>query len=97
MGMMKRIPSTAPTVAIKALTSKLWDDLVNNKNMKKDGTKDFSIDRKKIQCAEKVIRGAFVELYRGLCLLKHYRLFTLLFVADTYTYFPFVKKQEKYS
>ncbi|KAM1087224.1 hypothetical protein ACFX2I_012683 [Malus domestica] len=63
------IPNTTPTRTITAVTSMLWEDLVNNP--KKDGPGEF-INRKKIQCAEKMIRGAFVELYRGLGLLKTY-------------------------
>ncbi|XP_057422823.1 phosphate transporter PHO1 isoform X2 [Lotus japonicus] len=54
-----------PTRAITAITSMLWEDLVNNP------TGDF-IHKRKIQCAEKMIRSAFVELYRGLGLLKTY-------------------------
>ncbi|XP_011029784.1 PREDICTED: phosphate transporter PHO1-like isoform X1 [Populus euphratica] len=64
------IPAAAPTRTITAVTSMLWEDLVNNpKNELGDG--DF-INRKKIQCAEKMIRAAFVELYRGLGLLETY-------------------------
>ncbi|KAK6254726.1 SPX domain - like 8 [Theobroma cacao] len=63
------IPATTPTRTITAVTSMLWEDLVNNP--KKEGPTDF-INRKKIQCAEKMIRSAFVELYRGLGLLKTY-------------------------
>ncbi|OWM85777.1 hypothetical protein CDL15_Pgr023710 [Punica granatum] len=63
------IPATTPTRTITAVTSALWEDLVNNP--RKDGPADF-INRKKIQYAEKMIRGAFVELYRGLGLLKTY-------------------------
>lgn len=69
MAMRIDIPATTPTRTITAVTSMLWEDLVNNP--KKDGPADF-INRKKIQCAEKMIRGAFVELYRGLGLLKNY-------------------------
>ncbi|KAK9287867.1 hypothetical protein L1049_016309 [Liquidambar formosana] len=69
MAMRIDIPATTPTRTIMAVTSMLWEDLVNNP--KKDGPGDF-INRKKIQCAEKMIRGAFVELYRGLGLLKTY-------------------------
>lgn len=65
------IPATTPTRTISALTSMIWDDLVNNP--KKEGGSGDYINRKKIQCAEKMIRGAFVELYRGLGLLKTYR------------------------
>ncbi|XP_076923981.1 phosphate transporter PHO1-like [Bidens hawaiensis] len=61
------IPATTPTRTISAVTSMLWEDLVNNP--KKHGE---YINRKKLQCAEKMIRGAFVELYRGLGLLKTY-------------------------
>lgn len=61
------IPATTPTRTITAVTSMLWEDLVNNP--KKEGE---YINRKKLQCAEKMIRGAFVELYRGLGLLKTY-------------------------
>ncbi|MCL7030635.1 hypothetical protein MKW94_029892 [Papaver nudicaule] len=70
-GLRIDIPATNPTRTISAVTSMLWEDLVNNP--KKEGPGDF-INRKKIQCAEKMIRGAFVELYRGLGLLKTYRL-----------------------
>lgn len=71
MAMRIDIPATTPARAISTLTSMLWEDLVNNP--KKEGQGDF-INKKKIQCAEKMIRGAFVELYRGLGLLKNYRL-----------------------
>ncbi|KAK4786638.1 hypothetical protein SAY86_010471 [Trapa natans] len=62
------VPAMTPTRAITA-ASKLWEDLVNNPQ--RDGHGDF-VNRKKIQYAEKMIRGAFVELYRGLGLLKTY-------------------------
>ncbi|KAL9364218.1 hypothetical protein Peur_042091 [Populus x canadensis] len=71
MAMRIGIPAAAPTRTITAVTSMLWEDLVNNPK-KELGAGDF-INRKKIQCAEKMIRGAFVEFYRGLGLLKTYR------------------------
>lgn len=55
--------------SIATATSVLWEELVNNP---RSGGGDF-INRKKIQCAEKMIRSAFVELYKGLSLLKTYR------------------------
>ncbi|CAH1453057.1 unnamed protein product [Lactuca virosa] len=64
------IPATTPTRTITAVTSMLWEDLVNNP--KKEGGPSEYVNRKKLQCAEKMIRGAFVELYRGLGLLKTY-------------------------
>ncbi|CAL0316711.1 unnamed protein product [Lupinus luteus] len=71
--MAKRIDlaATTSTKAITAITSMLWEELVNNP------TGDF-IHKRKIQCAEKMIRSAFVELYRGLGLLKTYSVFALL-------------------
>ncbi|KAL0376813.1 UNVERIFIED_CONTAM: Phosphate transporter [Sesamum calycinum] len=68
MAMRIDIPATTPTRTIAAVTSMLWEDLVNNP---KKGGGEY-INRKKIQCAEKMVRGAFVELYRGLGLLKTY-------------------------
>ncbi|KAL6971267.1 hypothetical protein U1Q18_030947, partial [Sarracenia purpurea var. burkii] len=62
-------PSTTALRAISAVTSTLWEDVV--KNPKKEGPAGF-INRKKNQGAEKMMRGAFVELYRGLGLLKTY-------------------------
>ncbi|XVF66452.1 hypothetical protein PTKIN_Ptkin10aG0036800 [Pterospermum kingtungense] len=69
MAMRIDIPAATPAHTIKAVTSTLWEDLVNNP--KREGPGDF-INRKKIQCAEKMIRSAFVELYRGLGLLNTY-------------------------
>ncbi|KAB5545127.1 hypothetical protein DKX38_013239 [Salix brachista] len=69
MAVRMEVPATTPTRTITAVTSMLWEELV--KNPKKEGAGDF-ISRKKIQCAEKMVRGAFVELYRGLGLLKTY-------------------------
>ncbi|KAL1224819.1 Phosphate transporter PHO1 [Cardamine amara subsp. amara] len=54
--------------SIATATSALWEELVNNP---RSGGGDF-INRKKIQCAEKIIRSAYVELYKGLGLLKTY-------------------------
>lgn len=71
------IPATTPGRTILAVTSIIWEDLVNGARRDGSGGGD-PINRKKIQCAEKMIRGAFVELYRGLGLLKTYRFVTFL-------------------
>ncbi|XP_010905832.1 phosphate transporter PHO1-2 [Elaeis guineensis] len=65
------IPATTPGRTISAVTSIIWEDLANGSRRDGSGGGD-RINRKKIQCAEKMIRGAFVELYRGLGLLKTY-------------------------
>ncbi|ONK79538.1 uncharacterized protein A4U43_C01F7370 [Asparagus officinalis] len=69
------IPATNATKTISAVTSMIWEDIVNSQ--RKEGAAgggggDY-ISRKKIQCAEKMIRSAFLELYKGLNLLKTYR------------------------
>lgn len=71
------IPATTPSRTVSAITQMLWEDLVNQ-SAKKDeaafqgGSGSTRINKKKMQHAEKMIRGAFVELYRGLGLLKTY-------------------------
>lgn len=77
MAMRIDIPATTPTRTISAITSMLWEDLVNNPKKEAAPAGDF-INKKKVQCAEKMIRGAFVELYRGLGLLKTYRFLTYM-------------------
>ncbi|XP_028759533.1 phosphate transporter PHO1 isoform X2 [Neltuma alba] len=69
------IPATTPTRAITAITAKLWDDIITNP--KKEGSMEY-INKRKIQCAEKMIRKTFVELYKALGLLKRYSSLNLL-------------------
>ncbi|CAI9776918.1 unnamed protein product [Fraxinus pennsylvanica] len=90
MAMRIDIPATTPTRSISAVTSMLWEDLVNNPK-KEGGRGGEFINRKRIQCAEKMIRGAFVDLYRGLGLLKTYS--TLNMMAFT----KILKKFDKVS
>lgn len=68
------IPNTNPTRTFSAITYLLWDDLVNQSSKKcgPEGNK-LHINKKKLHHAEKMIRGAFVELYKGLGYLKTYR------------------------
>ncbi|KAL2469675.1 Phosphate transporter PHO1 [Abeliophyllum distichum] len=86
------IPATTPSRTIAAVTSMLWEDLVNN-SKKELGTADI-INRKKIQCAEKMIRGAFVELYRGLGLLKTYSSLNMLAFTKILKKFDKVSDQQ---
>ncbi|KAK4341671.1 hypothetical protein RND71_040172 [Anisodus tanguticus] len=85
------IPATTPTRTIAAVTSMLWEDLVNNP--KKDGPREY-INKKKIQCAEKMIRSAFVELYRGLGLLKTYSSLNMVAFVKILKKFDKVAKQQ---
>lgn len=65
------IPLTNPTRTFSYL---LWDDLIKQSSKKggMDGRK-LHINKTKIHHAEKMIRGAFIELYKGLGYLKTYR------------------------
>ncbi|KAL0327057.1 UNVERIFIED_CONTAM: Phosphate transporter [Sesamum angustifolium] len=67
------IPLTNPTRTFSAITYLLWDDLVNQSSKKcgPEGNK-LHINKKKLHHAEKMIRGAFIELYKGLGYLKTY-------------------------
>ncbi|ONK63845.1 uncharacterized protein A4U43_C07F19530 [Asparagus officinalis] len=69
------IPATNATKTISAVTSMIWEDIVNGQQRKEGspGGGGDNINRKKIQCAEKMIRSAFLELYKGLNLLRTYR------------------------
>lgn len=68
------IPLTNPTRTFSAISYLLWDDLVNQSSKKcgPEGNK-LHINKKKLHHAEKMIRGAFIELYKGLGYLKTYR------------------------
>lgn len=65
------IPATTPGRMITSMTTTLWEDLLSNP--KKENRKGEHVSGRKVECAEKMIRGAFAELYKGLGLLKTYR------------------------
>ncbi|XP_078427823.1 phosphate 1 isoform X2 [Wolffia australiana] len=85
------IPPTTPSRTISAVTSMIWEDLLNAPS--KEGSGGDYINRRKIQSAEKMIRGAFVELYRGLSLLKKYRSLNLVAFTKILKKFDKVSKQ----
>ncbi|XP_056165054.1 phosphate transporter PHO1 homolog 1-like [Syzygium oleosum] len=73
------IPLTTPTRTFSAITYLVWEDLINQSSKKcnSDGGK-LNINRTKLRRAEKMIRGAFVELYKGLGYLETYRNLNML-------------------
>ncbi|KAK6921817.1 EXS, C-terminal, partial [Dillenia turbinata] len=73
------IPLTNPTRTFSAITDLIWDDLVNQSSRKcgPEGSK-MCINKSKLHHAEKMIRGAFIELYTGLGYLKTYRNLNML-------------------
>ncbi|ERN18829.1 phosphate transporter PHO1 [Amborella trichopoda] len=85
------IPATTPTKAILAITQNVWEDIINHP--KKEPAFE-SLNRKKIQCAQKMIRGAFVELYKGLGLLKTYSSLNMVAFTKILKKFDKVSKQE---
>ncbi|KAK6133799.1 hypothetical protein DH2020_032510 [Rehmannia glutinosa] len=76
------IPLTNPTRTFSAITYLFWDDLVNQSSKKcgPEGHK-LHVNKKKLHHAEKMIRGAFIELYKGLGYLKTYRNLNMLAFA----------------
>lgn len=68
------IPLTNPSRTFSAISYLVWEDLVNQSSRKcgADGGR-LHINKTKLHHADKMIRGAFVELYKGLGYLKTYR------------------------
>ncbi|KAF6169002.1 hypothetical protein GIB67_038499 [Kingdonia uniflora] len=67
------VPLTTPTRTLSAITTLVWEDLVNqSKKCSVEGNK-VHINKTKLHQAEKMIRGASVEIYKGLGYLKTYR------------------------
>lgn len=75
------VPLTNPTRTFSYL---LWDDLINQSSKKYEpGGSKVHINKTKLHHAEKMIKGALIELYKGLGYLKTYR-----YAFDT-IFFPF--------
>uniref|UniRef100_A0ACD5ZSG8 Uncharacterized protein n=1 Tax=Avena sativa TaxID=4498 RepID=A0ACD5ZSG8_AVESA len=71
------IPITTPSRTVIAIRELLFDDMLSQSRKiggtGGDGCEKLSINKKKVHQAEKMIRGALVELYKGLGYLKTYR------------------------
>lgn len=67
------IPITTPSRTVIAIRELLFDDMLSQSRKIGDGCEKLSINKKKVHQAEKMIRGALVELYKGLGYLKTYR------------------------
>ncbi|CAN0876627.1 Phosphate transporter PHO1 homolog 1 [Linum grandiflorum] len=80
------IPLTTPLRTFSAISYLVWgDSAVNNQSSSKKCNPEGSnnrlplhINKTKLHHAEKMIRGAFIELYKGLGYLKTYRNLNLL-------------------
>lgn len=71
------IPVTTPSRTVAAIRELLFEDMLSQSRRigvnGGDGCEKLSINKKKVHQAEKMIRGALVELYKGLGYLKTYR------------------------
>ncbi|KAG6517295.1 hypothetical protein ZIOFF_020680 [Zingiber officinale] len=76
-----KIPLTTPSRTISALAYLFREDL--GSQLRKCGSQSgkLNINKAKIHRAEKMIRGAFVELHKGLGYLKTYRTLNMLAFA----------------
>ncbi|XP_026453771.1 phosphate transporter PHO1 homolog 1-like [Papaver somniferum] len=73
------IPLTTPTRTLSAIGDLVWEDLVvPSKKCSPARSKQVQVNKTKVHHAEKMIRGAFVELYKGLGYLKTYRNLNML-------------------
>ncbi|KAF3780935.1 Phosphate transporter PHO1-like protein 1 [Nymphaea thermarum] len=72
------VPLTTPSRTLSALTYLLREDLMNqSKKYGPDGNK-LNINKATLHQAEKMIRGALIELYKGLGYLKTYRTLNMM-------------------
>ncbi|XP_061974345.1 phosphate transporter PHO1 homolog 1 isoform X2 [Populus nigra] len=73
------IPLTNPSRTFSAISYLVWGDLVSQSSKKcnPEGSK-LHINKTKLHHAEKMIKGAFIELYKGLGYLKTYRNLNML-------------------
>ena len=69
------IPLTTPSQAISAISYLLKEDFINQSSSRNYGPESGKLDinKTKLHHAEKMIKGGFIELYKGLEYLKIYR------------------------
>lgn len=74
-----KIPLTNPSRTFSAISYLIKEDLINQNSKKcgQDGNK-LRISKSKLNHAEKMIKGALMELYKGLNYLKTYRNLNML-------------------
>ncbi|XWS23292.1 hypothetical protein CRYUN_Cryun29cG0109100 [Craigia yunnanensis] len=73
------IPLTTPSRTFSAISYLVWEDLVNQSSKKcgPEGSR-LHINKSKLHNAEKMIKRALIELYKGLGYLKTYRHLNML-------------------
>ena len=76
-----KISLTNPSRKFSAISYFIKEDLINQSSSKKrgpDGVNKLRISKKTLNHAEKMIKGALTELYKGLNYLKAYRNLNML-------------------
>ncbi|KAJ8448204.1 hypothetical protein Cgig2_025128 [Carnegiea gigantea] len=71
------IPLTTPSCTLSAISHIVWEDLIIQSS-KKGSPRGFTINKTRLQHAEKMLKGAFIELYKGLTYLNTYRNLNML-------------------
>ncbi|KAF8389829.1 hypothetical protein HHK36_024348 [Tetracentron sinense] len=92
--MRLNIPLTTPSRTFSAITYLVWEDLVNQSNKSSSEGNKLHVNKTKLHHAEKMIRGAFTELYKGLDYLKTYRNLNMLAFAKILKKFDKVTEKE---
>ncbi|XP_021861937.2 phosphate transporter PHO1 homolog 1 [Spinacia oleracea] len=72
------IPLTTPSRTFSAIGSLVWEDVIGHNSAKKTNPRGIHINQTNLHHAQKMIRGAFLELYKGLNYLKTYRNLNML-------------------
>ena len=68
------IPLTTPSRTFSAISYLVWEDLLNQSSRKcTPQAGKIHVNKTKLRHAEKMIKGGFIELYKGLGYLKVYR------------------------
>ncbi|KAG2242237.1 hypothetical protein Bca52824_095920 [Brassica carinata] len=73
-----KIPLTNPSRKFSAISYFIREDFINQKKRGPDGVNKLRISKKTLNHAEKMIKGALTELYKGLNYLKRYRNLNML-------------------
>ncbi|XP_010681381.2 phosphate transporter PHO1 homolog 1 isoform X2 [Beta vulgaris subsp. vulgaris] len=71
------IPLTTPSRTFSAISSLVWEDVIGHSS-RKGNQRGIQINKTNLHHAEKMIRGAFIELYKGLSYLQTYRNLNML-------------------
>ncbi|GLT91724.1 hypothetical protein SLE2022_095980 [Rubroshorea leprosula] len=73
------IPLTTPSRTFSAVSYLIWEDLINQSSKKCDPEgRKLHFNKTKVHHAEKMIKGAIIELYKALGYLKTYRHLNML-------------------